>query len=177
MLLFKSRARIDTYGGKSDWNWEWKAEIDGIKSTSVLQAGCTDWLHLQRRRLPESAGQVTIQSVCMSGVVLRWNDLCHVCRTTSSWWPHHAQPKATPCLAACIQKIWLWHFSFSDFPFPVLGSECIQSELLNPGLWTIRHHLIPSMTNISAALSHTLCAPSWGQGQMSRGLYSLRFCR
>lgn len=58
-------------------------------------------------------------------------------------------------LARSRTKNWLWLFSFSDFPCPSLGGGCTQSQLLNPGLWTIRHHLTPSMTDSSALLSHT----------------------
>lgn len=128
----------------------------------------------------KAQGEITILQMCMSGAALRWNDLCHVCGTTCGWWPHQQQPRAAlvQTVLDCLRKkSWLWLFSFSDFPCPALDSGYVQSQLLNPGLWMIRHHLTPSMTNSSAPLSHTLHAPWRGQRQMSRGLYSLRFCR
>lgn len=67
----------------------------------------------------------------------------------------------SPELLVCLHKKPDYGFlAFQIFFCPSLGSGCTQSQLLNPSLWTIRHHLTPSMSNSPALLSQTCLSPT-----------------
>lgn len=136
-------------------------------------------------------GWITILWMCMSRVALRWNDLCHVCGTTSGWWLQHTQPRAAlvqsrlTCLHQKETKKTktLGVFSFTDFSLPrtcmrpLTVTQSRRLGTISLQAWPILPHP-PALTHTHAhAHVRAFPAPWRGQGQMSRGLYSLRFCR
>lgn len=134
------------------------------KLTAIsLTTTCTDGLHLQSQR---AQCTITIQWICMSRVELRWNDLCHVCGTTSGWRPHHRPPQATrmQTTLVCLRKKTDYDFlAFQIICAPRSAADALSRSYSIPAfgrLGTISLQAWP----ILLLPSHKLVSPRRGQG-------------
>lgn len=112
-------------------------------------------------------GTITILWMCMSRVELRWNDLCHVCGTTSGWRPHHTHSPERPACrlrsSARVKKPDYDFLAFQIFPAPRSAADAPSHSYSIPAsgrLGTISLQAWP----ILLLSSHTLGGPWRGQG-------------
>lgn len=144
-------------------------------------------LAVGRRQHQPHQGWITILWMCMSRVALRWNDLCHVCGTTSGWWLDRTQPPAA-LVPSQLDRLWggettttttnVRSFQLHRLALPC-ARMCMRPVTVTQSrrLGTISLQAWPILLRLPPSHTHTLATPWRGQGQMNRGLYSLRFCR